>query len=355
MVKTLLISAMALTMAAVPGVALAKPNPGMRTMPPAAPGVVRHNWGPRRDGRWIGGWRAPGGWAAYRPAVRGYVLPRYWINPRFYVANWGRYGLYQPAPGYGWSRYYDDMVLTDAAGSIIDSRHNFDWDRYDRYDADGWDDWDNGGREYAGDYEDRDDRPAPPPPPRYKDKDGGLGGAAIGAVGGAALGAIVGGKGDRVDGAVIGGVAGAVAGGLIDKNDRYGRGPKKPSKADRRRWERERDWDARDGYDYDRDYGAGYDAPPVDHGDRRHWGHGERHVYRSEPNVYHHDGGSTHVFHHGGYGYGDGETVITIHSAPVVTTTTTTTEEYVYASAPRKRHVARKKVWKPRPKARCVC
>lgn len=75
--------------------------------------IVRHfgspaamrTWGPRVNGRWIGGWHAPGGWAAYRPPVRGYVLPGYWINPVFYIGNATYYDLPMPARVYGWDRY----------------------------------------------------------------------------------------------------------------------------------------------------------------------------------------------------------------------------------------------------------
>lgn len=106
-----------------------------------------HRWGPRYQGRWYAGHRAPGGWVAYRRPVRGYVLPRYWVQPSFDIANYGAYGLPAPGYGYGWSRYYDDAVLTDRYGRVIDSRHDLDWDDPD----DGYDDdddarWEDGRR-----------------------------------------------------------------------------------------------------------------------------------------------------------------------------------------------------------------
>lgn len=89
------------------------------------------NWGGRIQGRWWGGWRAPGGWGAYRAPVRGWVLPRYWIAPQFYVVDWRGYGLPQPPEGYRWSRYYDDAVLIDDRGSVYDRMGGVAWDRYD--------------------------------------------------------------------------------------------------------------------------------------------------------------------------------------------------------------------------------
>ena len=111
------------------------------------------HWGSRIQGRWWGGWRAPGGWGAYRAPVRGWVLPRYWIAPQFYVVDWRGYGLPQPPAGYRWSRYYDDAVLSDDRGSVYDSIGGVAWDRYDAPGAD---------RAYD---EPGYDAPMPPPPP----------------------------------------------------------------------------------------------------------------------------------------------------------------------------------------------
>lgn len=85
-------------------------------------------WGSRVDGRWWGGGNAPGGWAAYRRPQRGWRVPSYWAAPRFYVNDWRSYGLAQPQPGYGWSRYYDDAVLIDHRGVVSDYRSGLDWD-----------------------------------------------------------------------------------------------------------------------------------------------------------------------------------------------------------------------------------
>ena len=58
---------------------------------------------------------------------------------------------------------------------------------------------------------------------RGRDRDGGLGGAAIGGVVGGVIGNRVAGDGDRLAGTVIGGVVGAAAGAAIDRADGAGR------------------------------------------------------------------------------------------------------------------------------------
>ncbi|NJM51789.1 MAG: glycine zipper 2TM domain-containing protein [Sphingomonadales bacterium] len=78
-------------------------------------------------GRWHGGMRAPGGYAAYRAPFRGFILPSYWINPGFSVPNYSYYGLTAPANGYYWSRYYDDAVLMNNRGYVYDSVPNVNW------------------------------------------------------------------------------------------------------------------------------------------------------------------------------------------------------------------------------------
>ena len=119
-----------------------------RPAPPA------HRWGPRYQGRWYAGWRAPGGWNAYRRPAYGYVLPRYWVDPSYYIANYSAYGLPAPAYGYGWSRYYDDAVMTDRYGRVYDHRRHIDWNRYE------------GGYGPDGDYADAPGYDGPPPPAR---------------------------------------------------------------------------------------------------------------------------------------------------------------------------------------------
>jgi len=114
------------TTMAMPGRS-ARPGPGF--------GAMRGGlWGHRTNGRWSAGWNAPGGWVAYRRPAFGFVLPSYWVNPSYYIADSGAFGLPAPAYGYGWSRYYDDAVLTDQYGRVVDVRYGYDWDRYGGYD-----------------------------------------------------------------------------------------------------------------------------------------------------------------------------------------------------------------------------
>lgn len=93
-------------------------------VPPGAP-----QWGVNGNGRWAAADRAPGGVRGYRRVGRGSRLPRYWVNPDFLIGNFGYYGLPQPPFGYSWSRYYDDAVLIDTRGRVLDSAYGIDWNR----------------------------------------------------------------------------------------------------------------------------------------------------------------------------------------------------------------------------------
>lgn len=77
----------------------------------------------------------------YRRPHRGFVLPRYWVQPSFYLSNFGSYGLSAPSNGYYWSRYYDDAVLTDQRGYVQDYRSDINWGANDY-----------GGPDRTGDY-----------------------------------------------------------------------------------------------------------------------------------------------------------------------------------------------------------
>ena len=103
----------------------------VKPMHVARPGLGQHRWGGNIRGKWAAGWRAPGGWSAYRKPFRGFVLPRYWLNPSFYVVNYPAYGLARPSAGYNWVRYYDDAVLTDSYGRVYDSVPGVGWGDYD--------------------------------------------------------------------------------------------------------------------------------------------------------------------------------------------------------------------------------
>lgn len=124
----------------------------------------RPRWGGHEQGRWWAGGRAPGGWGAYRRPVRGWVLPPYWVQPDWIIADWAGYGLPRPIRGHGWSRYYDDAVLIDSRGEVYDTIGGVDWDGVD---ADGVDyTWQDDGPVVAA------TRPGAPyaPPPRGGDR-----------------------------------------------------------------------------------------------------------------------------------------------------------------------------------------
>jgi hypothetical protein len=302
------------------------PRPGMTMPRPGGWNGVRpggnwngaHRWGPRQNGRWYAGWRAPGGWGGYQRPVYGYVLPRYWVSPSYYIGNYGAYGLPAPAYGYGWSRYYDDAVMTDRYGRVYDHRSGIDWDRYE------------GGYGPDGGYPEEYDAPR---------RDDGVGGAAIGAVVGGVAGNRIAGRGNRTAGTLIGAGVGAVAGMAIDKaEDGPRRGPPPPRRpgaayddgygyADdvvttqndyEGRWTGT--WTTDDGRKvsgtYDgrfegevRGAGVDYAAPPYA---APHWGHGPGSVAPAGGYVA------------GGYYY-PAPIVTTVTVQPAVTTTTTTT------------------------------
>ena len=260
-------------------VAVQRPGAGYPPPPasiaPTPPPAVRPagRWGSKTDGRWWGGVNAPGGYAAYRRPVRGYVLPAYWNTPRFHVDDWRAFALPQPPVGYRWVRYYDDAVLIDGRGAVYDTEFGVDWDRLDRPPA------------HAS-------APLPPPPPVVAParRDTGLGGAAIGAVAGGALGAAVAGRGDRLGGALIGGGVGAATGYAIDRAEDRGRVPPPPPPG----------------------YGAGYPPPPPGY------------AYAPPPAVQTYTvpaGGTQTVF------VGPGVTTVTVTTQPAAASTTTT--EYV--------------------------
>ena len=98
------------------------PEHGMQSMPPVihapSPGI----------GAGHGGFNIPGGIGAYRPAFRGFIAPRYWISPSFYIGNYSNYGLRAPTQGYRWYRYYNDAVMSDPRGYVYDSVPNVRWD-----------------------------------------------------------------------------------------------------------------------------------------------------------------------------------------------------------------------------------
>ncbi|HEX7820270.1 MAG TPA: RcnB family protein [Sphingobium sp.] len=194
-------------------------NQGATHVATARPGMPAHRgaWGTRINGRWSAGSGAPGGWNSYRRPASGFTLPSYWINPSYYIADYRGYGLPAPASGYGWSRYYDDAVLTDRYGRVSDARYGYDWDRFGGYDDDGYDDrtYNDRGyddRGYAGGYDGGyDNRYAA----RRRSANNGVAGAVVGGVVGGVAGNLIAGKGNRLPGTIIGAGVGAIAGGAI--------------------------------------------------------------------------------------------------------------------------------------------
>lgn len=102
---------------------------GMAPMPPAPPAQVRT--GERR--RFVvvkrdGGMRQPV--QGYRRLDPGARVPAGWWGPQYNVVHWNMYGFAPPMPDERWIRYYDDALLIDRDGTVIDCMPDVDWDRY---------------------------------------------------------------------------------------------------------------------------------------------------------------------------------------------------------------------------------
>ena len=117
------VAGIALALALLPDGALARADSRVGalpvTPPPVPASVASSAPSVASSDRWA---QVPGGWGAYRAPAYGHTLPRYWIAPEYYVSNYRDLGLAEPAPGYGWSYYYDDVVLTDQWARIYDWR-----------------------------------------------------------------------------------------------------------------------------------------------------------------------------------------------------------------------------------------
>lgn len=327
-------------MGAPMGAGASYPVPGpMAHVPPPGPPVPPRTMA---EGHWWGGNNAPGGWAAYRRPVRGERLTGYWVAPRFAVNDWNRYGFAAPARGDRWSRYYDDAVLIDARGQVLDTVSGVDWNGYSRRDS--------------------------------GSRNSGLGGAAIGAVAGGVAGNVIAGRGNRLGGTLIGAGVGGAAGYAIDRSgnradDRY-RGPPPEYRMDDRAPPMAGDYPPYERSErrvYRQD-GPGYPGPD---GSRWVSGDGSTTVVtttggypggsandgyynRGYANRGYYGGG----YYNGGYAYGGGVTTVTVQGAPVVTTTTTTEviEDRVTYARAAARHVYRaKRVFHPRPRRRATC
>lgn len=138
----------------------------------------------------------------YQRPSYGFQLPQQWMSPE-HVIDYREHRLDRPAPGFGWSRYYNDMVLTDQWGRV--------------YDVAGFDDGGHrGGGHHGGRFGSRDTD--------------GLAGGVTGAAVGAVAGNLIAGAGSRLAGSLIGGGVGALAGLAIEaaiskkgkRHDRHG-------------------------------------------------------------------------------------------------------------------------------------
>ncbi len=70
-------------------------------------------------------------YSKYHRIDRGYALPHSWWGPQFQIHNWSMYGLPQPSYGSRWVRYYDDALMVDGYGRVVDGRWGMGWDRWE--------------------------------------------------------------------------------------------------------------------------------------------------------------------------------------------------------------------------------
>jgi Ni/Co efflux regulator RcnB len=98
--------------------------------------------------------------AGYHRPEYGYRIPAEWTVPEYYISDFDNYGLSRPANGFGWSRYYDDAVLTDQWGRVYDWRDDVNWAEHDeRYAGNRGGDYRDEGRSYRDDDKAHDRKP----------------------------------------------------------------------------------------------------------------------------------------------------------------------------------------------------
>ncbi|WP_454886562.1 RcnB family protein [Sphingomonas oryzagri] len=111
---------MAPSAAAMPGGPAYAPAPLTRMAPP--PGALRDAPPPRWAGR-----------GDYRRPTPGWKVPKHYRDRSYIVADWRGWGFAPPGPGMAWVRYYDDAVLVDDGGRVVDCRYGVNWnDGYPR-------------------------------------------------------------------------------------------------------------------------------------------------------------------------------------------------------------------------------
>jgi hypothetical protein len=81
---------------------------------------------------------------------RGGFVGRQFFGGQFVINNWGFFGFSEPPAGSRWIRYYDDALLIDGSGRVLDGRYDFDWDRYGGGYGDGYA-YGDGGASYGED------------------------------------------------------------------------------------------------------------------------------------------------------------------------------------------------------------
>ncbi|MGF1549817.1 MAG: RcnB family protein [Sphingomonadaceae bacterium] len=98
---------------------------GAALLPGAAlagePVAVGHSW------EYDAPERTPGHGPYYTRIERGEHIPDHVRAPRYHVRDYPRYGLGHPPAGCRWMRYYDDALLVDPYGRVIEGRYGHDW------------------------------------------------------------------------------------------------------------------------------------------------------------------------------------------------------------------------------------
>jgi len=64
----------------------------------------------------------------YRPVSVGYRLDRVYYSPRYYISDYGYYGVRAPRPWERWIRYGDDLLLVNLrTGRVLNVIHYRYW------------------------------------------------------------------------------------------------------------------------------------------------------------------------------------------------------------------------------------